>query len=103
MIYQHIPELVKVIIWEGEQFQRCMARNETYFEFPEEEKHSPGSWQTGKKGCMMKEGFESGIPIWKSFTFHFWRDAQHPLGGPWTLAPYDYAAVSDSKNYYLGQ
>jgi DNA mismatch repair protein MSH3 len=108
LIYQHIPDLVKTIIWEGEQLRRCIARNGTFFDetaFPGEELiHSPGDWQNDlKKGCIKKEGYEEGIPLWKSFSFHFWPTNPHPLGEEWTLAPYDYHEVSGMKNFFLGE
>jgi hypothetical protein len=108
MMYQHIPDHVKIVIWEGEQLRRCMARNDTHFDESvfkgEEMQHSPGTWQDDmKKGCIKKEGFEHGIPIWKSFSFHFWPTNPHPLGEKWTLAPYDYNAVNGMENFHLGK
>lgn len=107
LIYQHIPDNVKTVIWEGEQLRRCMARNETHYDksaFPGDElDHSPGDWQNDlKKGCIKKEGYEEGIPLWKSFSFHFWPTNPHPLGERWTLAPYDYNEVSGMQNFFLG-
>jgi hypothetical protein len=66
--------------------------------------HTPGDWQNDmKKGCIKQEGFEEGIPIWKSFSFHFWPTNPHPLGEKWTLAPYDYNEVSGMENFFLGE
>lgn len=106
MIYQHIPDLVKIIIWESAQMKRCMARDENNFNsslIPDDEmSHSPDHWQKDmKKGCMKRKGFEDGIPLWKGFTFHFWPTPSHPLGERWTLAPYDYKDLG-KENLHLG-
>jgi hypothetical protein len=106
LIYQHIPDLVQVIIWESEQMKRCMGRTETNHNMTElkgdEMIHSPDDWQKDlKKGCMKRAGFEDGIPLWKGFTFHFWPTPSHPLGEKWTLAPYDYKEMG-KDNIHLG-
>lgn len=55
------------------------------------------------KTCVKSRENPGGIPIWKVFTFHFWADANHPLGPKWTLAPEDYKSVfGDKGNTYLG-
>jgi len=102
LIYQHIPDLVQIVIWEGEQLNHCLERNDTHYIFPKEDEHSPGDWQEGKKGCIRKADFPEGIPIWKSFLLHFWVGAPHPLGPNWTLSPYDYGEFGDG-NHYLGR
>jgi hypothetical protein len=83
--------------------RNCMARNNTNFEFPKEEEHTPGTWQTGQKGCIKKADFPEGIPIWKSFLLHFWVGQPHPLGREWTLSPYDYGEWGGTGNHYLGK
>ena len=106
MIHQHIPDLVKVIIWESEQMRRCMARTGTNHDMTklsdEEWVHSPDDWQKDmKKGCMKRQGFEDGIPLWKGFSFHFWPTPSHPLGEKWNLAPYDYSNLR-KNHFHLG-
>lgn len=105
IFYQTMPDLVKVIIWESKDFQDCMKRNEANHVDLEED-FAKGTWQTGTKGCIKKEGFEEGIPVWKSFLFHFWGDNRSPLGPQWTLSPIDYAAAAGKgkdANQYLGK
>ncbi|GFZ42607.1 hypothetical protein JCM24511_00324 [Saitozyma sp. JCM 24511] len=97
LIYQAIPDLVKMVIWEGSLYENCYKRNdENHLE-----QGADGGWQTGKKGCIKRTGFEDGIPVWKSFIFHYWRDALSHLGHNWTLAPENYAR-GGIGNYYLG-
>ncbi|KAF8302532.1 hypothetical protein DL93DRAFT_2233614 [Clavulina sp. PMI_390] len=57
-----------------------------------------------QENCVKSRRNPLGPPIWKFFTFHFWPDAQHPLGHPWTLAPEDYSLHTNNKdvNTYLG-
>lgn len=98
LIYQAIPDLVKMVIWEGSLYENCYKRNdENHLE-----QGADGGWQTGKKGCIKRTGFEDGIPVWKSFIFHYWRDALSHLGHNWTLAPENYAR-GGIGNYYLGE
>ncbi|KAK4686065.1 hypothetical protein P7C73_g4063, partial [Tremellales sp. Uapishka_1] len=103
MIYQAIPDHVKTILWEGESLKKCILRNATNHE-EMEDWWAAGKWQKGEsKGCIQREGFEDGIPIWKSFVFHFWKGSQSPLGPQWTLSPEDYAQWNDGVgNNYLG-
>lgn len=103
LIYQHIPELVKVVIWEASILNHCIIRNDTNY-LETEYELSSGAWQTGTKGCIQKTGFEEGIPIWKSFAFHFWGGAVSALGSQWTLSPEDYGKWGDGHgNHYLGE
>jgi DNA mismatch repair protein MSH3 len=100
-IYQAIPDLVKIIIWEGSEYDKCFKRNDANH-LETERDGADGSWQTGKKGCIKRTGFEDGIPVWKSFMFHFWGNPVSHLGHNWTLAPEDYAR-GGRGNYYLGE
>lgn len=105
MIYQHIPDMVPVVLWEPGEFHHCMERNdENYLEMEGYETQSSGAWQTGKKGCLQRADFPEGIPYWKSFMFNFWMHHGHPLGGGWVMAPEDYASFTDFKDRrYLGE
>jgi hypothetical protein len=104
LIYQAIPDRVKVIIWEGDQFEACLERNETSAVDQDE---GTITWQTGRKGCIKTNEFPDGIPLWKSFLFHFWLGGHHPLGPDWILAPYDYGPEGTFEghipNHYLGE
>jgi len=65
-------------------------------------------WTDGieARGCMQTASNPEGIPIWKSFAFHFWEDNKSPLGRDWTVAPEDYATMGLAKggpNQYLGE
>lgn len=106
LVYQHLPDMIPAILWEGGEFKRCQMRNETnYLELEAMEVESPGGWQKGKKACMQAEDFPEGIPWWKSFMFHFWPMFQNPLGGQWVLAPEDYSWINDDvpeAHFYLG-
>ena len=107
LIYQHIPTLVKTVIWEGQQLRRCMARNETQYNIThfegDELIHTPGTWQDNlPKGCIKTKEYPTGIPLSKSFWFHFWPTAPHPLGQKWTLSPYDYMESNKMENTFLG-
>lgn len=90
LVYQAVPDMVQFVIWESFTLRRCIERNATNAEEVErgyEEVH--GDWQTGNKGCIQRADFREGIPMWKSFAFYFWFDAQTPLGGQWTLVPHE--------------
>jgi DNA mismatch repair protein MSH3 len=101
MIYQAMPDRVAMIFWEGSEFDKCRDRDETNY-LQTETEHTPGQWQTGKKGCIKKEGFDEGIPVWKNFMFHFWGNPVSPLGYNWTVSPEDYARGGTGNNY-LGE
>jgi hypothetical protein len=101
-IYQAIPDMVHMVIVGAPDMKACGARNDTNF-LESETAASPGTWQTGTKGCVQKPGFDEGIPVWKMFAFHFWSGPASPLGGQWTLAPEDYAGLGIGDNQYLGE
>ncbi|RXK40427.1 hypothetical protein M231_02260 [Tremella mesenterica] len=102
LVYQTIPDLVTSIWWASADFLKCLQCNDENYQSTE--KPFGAGRQTGTKGCPKKEGFEDGIPVWKSWIFHFWQDPRHPLGHGWTLAPEDYAKWKPGKeqNRYLG-
>ncbi|KAK8861557.1 hypothetical protein IAR55_002379 [Kwoniella newhampshirensis] len=104
-LYQGMPDKVAVILWEGGGLKECLARNEDTWQ-EQEVAHTSGKFQEaeGRFGCMKREGYEEGIPLHKSFTFHFWEGPEHPLGRQFTLAPEDYGAwAKDGKgNHFLG-
>lgn len=105
MVYQRIPEMVPIILWEQGEFKRCQERNdENYLELEKYDIESPGDWQKGKKACMQTEEFPEGIPWWKSFMFLFWAQFGNPLGGKWVVAPEDYTYIrqNDEEHHYLG-
>lgn len=101
LVYQHIPDMVRAVIWDLASFKHCLARNTTNLA-EVEEVNGPGHWQMGTQGCIKKAEFPDGIPIWKSFMFHFWGDVVSPLGGGWTLAPENYPRWGEGNNHYLG-
>ncbi|KAH8822996.1 hypothetical protein DL96DRAFT_1533690 [Flagelloscypha sp. PMI_526] len=106
LLYQNLPPRLKPdvrILWEYTTFEDCRVRNNTnYLNMVQE--NAKGQWQAGKQACIKQDGFEEGIPVWNSFMFYFWREAQSPLGSQWTLSPENYAAQNeDGKgNQYLG-
>lgn len=104
-IYQSLPDLIPVVIWEGGNLRRCIARNSTNHIEMEQKDEESGAWQHGIQGCIQTPHFPLGVPIWKSFAFHFWDNAASPLGREWTLAPEDYGAMDRDHegNHYLGK
>ncbi|KAF8299961.1 hypothetical protein DL93DRAFT_579628 [Clavulina sp. PMI_390] len=68
------------------------------------DEHVYKCWDDQEK-CVKSRRNPLGPPLWKFFTFHFWPDAKHPLGHPWTLAPEDYSLHNSNEkgvNTYLG-
>lgn len=109
LAYQHVPELVKLVIWEGVTFKNCQARNGTISELDklmqDDYDRAPADWQGGsltEQGCMVRDAFPDGIPYWKSLVFHFWGDPRSPLGREFTLAPWDFSSIKAETNRYLG-
>lgn len=103
-IYQAIPDLVPIVIFEGSDLDDCIKRNrETADQTDTVE--TPGTWQPlDRIGCIRRKGFEEGIPIWKTFVFHFWAGPATPLGSNWTLSPEDWNLWNPGKgNHYLGK
>ncbi|WOO84839.1 uncharacterized protein LOC62_06G008356 [Vanrija pseudolonga] len=106
-IYQSIPEMIKIIMWEPNVIEACMERVDNDSADKQDKDKwktgEPDTWQRGQKGCMQRTDFVKGIPWWKSFAWHFWPPPVTPLGAPWTLAPENYGAWNSiAKNYYLG-
>lgn len=57
------------------------------------------------KQCVKSPENPHGVPIWKTFSFFFWMQPNHPLGEKWVLSPEDYRSeAGDGKtgNTYLG-
>jgi len=52
--------------------------------------------------CVKNGANPDGIPVWKIFSFYFWKEPNNPLGSRWTLAPEDYASQGLGSNTYLG-
>nr|XP_019012094.1 uncharacterized protein I206_02933 [Kwoniella pini CBS 10737]OCF50875.1 hypothetical protein I206_02933 [Kwoniella pini CBS 10737] len=104
-LYQGLKDKVQTILWEGGELKRCLARNETNWETLEND-FTPGTFQnttSNRFGCIKRLGYEEGIPIEKSFTFHFWSGPENPLGRQFTLSPEDYAKWNNGVgNHYLG-
>lgn len=104
LIYQSLPDMIPIVIWEGQLLERCIERtDDNYLSSEYADQFATGEWQTGTKGCIKKKGFEDGVPIWKSFVFHFWPSEASPLGHQWTLAPENYTRHDRVANYYLGK
>lgn len=106
LMYQHVPELVRLVFWESSSLDACIARNGTLDAYEDEDyRRAADNWQGGRgreKGCMVRDDFPDGIPYYKSLVFHFWGDARTPLGHEFTLAPWDFSALHDDTNRYLG-
>ncbi|WWC87869.1 uncharacterized protein L201_002767 [Kwoniella dendrophila CBS 6074] len=106
-IYQGLKDKVKTILWEGSELKKCLARNQSNWE-DLEVSHTPGTFQNQSKdenqfGCIRKPDYPQGIPLEKSFTFHFWSGPENPLGRHFTLSPENYAMWNGGKgNHYLG-
>ncbi|WVQ74576.1 hypothetical protein IAR50_004177 [Cryptococcus sp. DSM 104548] len=103
-LYQSLSDRVHNIIWEGTELDKCVKRTKDTWESTEHVE-GPGTWQQedGRFGCIKRPGYEDGIPLGKSFTFHFWENPRHPLGQQFTLAPEDYAGWNGGAgNYFLG-
>jgi len=81
LLYQMLPDLVKIIFANPEESFRCFE--DTY-------------------NCRVSEQNPTGIPAWKMFSFYFWANSNHPLGDKWTVAPEDYASIGAGNNTYLG-
>lgn len=103
-LYQPLAPRVRLLMLDNVYLERCIARSsENYLELESHEVYAPGDWQDGVKGCIKKEGFEEGIPVWKVFIFHYWKGAKGPLGPKWTLSPIDYGSFDSSeKNNFVG-
>ncbi|KAJ7129165.1 hypothetical protein C8R44DRAFT_699813 [Mycena epipterygia] len=79
-LYHIFHDLVKIVIAHPEQVKQCWANGE----------------------CVRTSENPSGIPVWKLFSFYFWKEAQNPLGAKWTLNPEDYQLLGYAPNSYLG-
>ncbi|KAJ6560403.1 hypothetical protein B0H19DRAFT_853525, partial [Mycena capillaripes] len=81
-LYRLFPELVKVIIVEGDESADCFNDAE----------------------CILNENNPYGMPAWKLLSFSFWAQPAHPLGHNWTLSPEDYKLEHswNIPNTYLG-
>jgi hypothetical protein len=103
LMYSHMPDMVKTVIFEPLFGEQCAERNNDNY-LDTEDDDAEASWQTGEKGCGRRVGFEDGIPLWKVFAYHFWTGPSGPLGHTWTLAPEDWAARRGGHgNQYLGE
>lgn len=105
LVYQKIPTMVQAVIWEGNEYRHCIARNETnYEELEAQEADADGTWQQGRKACIQSHRYAEGIPYWKSFVFHFWANPVTDLGGNWTLSPEDYSKINwdGQGNQFIG-
>jgi len=80
-LYQIMPDLVKMIISEGDDAFKCLEDEEN---------------------CILSTQNPDGIPAWKIFSFSFWPYSANPLGGNWTLSPEAYALEGYAPNTYLG-
>jgi len=99
-MYQAIPDLIPVVILESATLKNCIDRNTTT---ADETDDGEGAWQTDV-GCIKRKGFEEGIPIWKTFPFHFWAGPATPMGRNWTLSPENWEGWQPGNgNHYLGK
>ncbi|KAL7420898.1 hypothetical protein Q5752_004852 [Cryptotrichosporon argae] len=101
LIYEHLAPLVSIVIWDRNQLNRCLARNDSVH-VENEEWRVTGAWQTGTKGCIARPEYPQGVPLHKVFVWHFWGSVASPLGPTWTLAPENYARWSGASNQYIG-
>jgi hypothetical protein len=65
-LYRMMPDLVKVLIMEGNEVFSC---------FKDED------------NCILSPRNLDGIPVWKMLSFNFWTGPSNPLGRNWTLSP----------------
>jgi DNA mismatch repair protein MSH3 len=101
-MYQAIPEMIPVVILEGATLDKCIKRNDDAADETDDEGLT-GKFQD-KIGCIKREGYEEGIPIWKTFVFHFWAGPATPMGPDWTLSPEDYNGWMPGRgNHFLGE
>lgn len=95
LVYQKLAPMVQAVIWEPNEFQHCIDRNDTnYLDLEAQEADAAGSWQVGAKACIQSHKFPQGVPFWKSFVLHFWENPVTALGGNWTLSPEDYSKIT---------
>ncbi|CAD6581105.1 MAG: hypothetical protein TREMPRED_002924 [Tremellales sp. Tagirdzhanova-0007] len=106
LVYQAIPELIPLVFLESADLDQCLKLSRIDQQATEAstspiegiDQNEPGE----KVGCVKQVGFESGIPVQKIRTFHFWNGQRHPLEG-WTVSPENYNEwTGGTKNYYLG-
>lgn len=101
MIYQAIPSMVKVVIWESAMWDRCVQRNGTAVHPKDEDK---AAWNKNQiNACAQSATFPQGIPHWKSFAFHFWPGQATALGHYWTLQPEPYSKWRDVYGQFIGE
>ncbi len=123
MIYQAVPDLVEMVVWEVSNIKECTwyggtteyegYRHDTDRKHPGEGgeplRLPGGDYQpVNHQGCLKRDTYPEGIPAWKMFALHWWVYPDHPLGHKWVLAPEEYAAHGeygphdDPANTYLG-
>lgn len=72
-LYHMMPDLVKLIIADGDNAFDCFLDDEN---------------------CVLSRQNPDGIPAWKMFSFNFWPRSETPLGRKWTLSPEDVSCCS---------
>jgi len=80
-LHQMFPSLVIAIFMENDKQEDC--------------------WKD-EFNCIKSEHNPYGVPIWKILTFHYWIQAQGPLGANWTLNPEPYGMEGHDPNVFLG-
>jgi hypothetical protein len=84
-LYRQFPALVKLVLLADNGPAWCLDRTDCIY--------SPDPNPTG-------------LPLHIIASFYFWQHPQHPLGGAWTLSPYDWARVlphaQGRNNTFLG-
>lgn len=103
-IYQSIPDMIPILLVQPGTIDRCIERNNSnYLDLD-----SAGfrtDWQKpGRHGCVKREGYEEGVPLYKMLAWAWWEAAWHPMGRIWTVAPENWGFFKGNKgNTYLGK
>jgi hypothetical protein len=105
LIHQAIGDMIPVIFSQPSILEHCIERNNTNYLDIDWRTGFPPDWQRpGHHGCIKKQGFEDGIPLWKFLSWAWWESAMHPLGKTWTVGPEDWGKFKFNEgNTYLGK
>jgi DNA mismatch repair protein MSH3 len=103
-IYQSIPDMIPIALVQPDVIDRCIARNNSNY-LDLESSGFRTDWQRpGRHGCVKKEGYEEGIPLYKMLAWVWWEPAWHPMGKTFTVAPENWGFFKGNKgNTYLGE
>lgn len=102
-IYQSIPDMIPMMLVQPDVIDRCIARNNSNY-LDLESSGFRTDWQRpGRHGCVKKDGYEEGIPLYKMLAWVWWEPAWHPMGKTFTVAPENWGFFKNNKgNTYLG-